>query len=258
LQAYIAAGIDSCHETTSPEDALAKLRAGMWVQFREGSTFQDVAALAPVLTENGVDSRHCLLVTDDVHPETIVSEGHLDRAVRRASGTVTTEHRILEAPVTHGEVRSSAELDLVKLASIERHGGPGTVGLGFVTGLGLKRGAVGSSVAHDSHNLLVAGLTDDEMLFAIEQLERMGGGMIAVAGRDVLGLVELPIAGLMSDRPVLEVAEQTRRLGEAYLALGSQLESPYMLFSFLSLGVIPELRLTNHGLVDGVTFTLVP
>jgi len=96
------------------------------------------------------------------------------------------------------------------------------------------------------------------MLFAIEQLGRMGGGMIAVAGRDVLGLVELPIAGLMSDRPVLEVAEQTRRLGEAYLALGSQLESPYMLFSFLSLGVIPELRLSNRGLVDGVTFTLVP
>src|SRR5204862_7028175 len=84
LQAYIAAGVDSDHETTSREDALAKLRAGMWVQFREGSTFRDVAALAPVLTEDGVDSRHCLLVTDDVLPETIVEEGHMDRVVRRA------------------------------------------------------------------------------------------------------------------------------------------------------------------------------
>src|SRR5919201_6285610 len=84
LQGYLASGVDSCHETTSREDALAKLRAGMWVQFREGSTFQDVTALVPVLTEDGVDSRHCLLVTDDVHPETIAAEGHLNRAVRRA------------------------------------------------------------------------------------------------------------------------------------------------------------------------------
>jgi len=362
LQAYAAAGVDSCHETTTREDALAKLRAGMWVQFREGSTFQDVAALAPVLTEDGVDPRHCLLVTDDVHPETIVSEGHLDRAVRRAvecgvdplvaiqmatangaeyfglrhelgsiapgrladilfledlrrfrphrvladgrdlgelpsyryppeayesirlarrlteadlripadgtrarvravglaSGKVTTEHLVVEAPVAGGEIRSSVELDLLKAASVERHGGPGTVGLGFVRGLGLRRGAVASSIAHDSHNLLVAGVTDADMLFAVERLAQAGGGMVAVCGGDVLGLVELPIAGLLSERPVAEVAEQTRRLGEAYRELGSPLEWPYMLLSFLSLGVIPELRLTNRGLVDGVEFRLVP
>ena len=84
LHAYAAAGVDSCHETTSPEDALAKLRAGMWVQFREGSTFRNVAALAPVLTEDGVDPRHCLLVTDDVLPDTIVADGHMDRVVRHA------------------------------------------------------------------------------------------------------------------------------------------------------------------------------
>src|SRR3954447_13625467 len=84
LQAYIAAGVDSCHETTTREDALEKLRAGMWVQFREGSTFRDVAALAPVLTEDGVDPRHCLLVTDDVLPDTVVADGHMDRVVRRA------------------------------------------------------------------------------------------------------------------------------------------------------------------------------
>src|SRR5207237_1153927 len=125
-----------------------------------------------------------------------------------------------------------------------RHGGPGTIGLGFVTGLGLKRGAVGSSVAHDSHNLLVAGLTDADMLFAVERLERAGGGMIAVADGEVLGLVELPIAGLMSDRPVAEVAEQTRALGEAYRALGSALEWQYMTFSFLWLGLILALRVT--------------
>jgi adenine deaminase len=362
LQAYIAAGVDSCHETTTREDALAKLRAGMWVQFREGSTFRDVAALAPVLTEDGVDSRHCLLVTDDVLPDTVVAEGHMDRVVRRAieegidplvaiqmatvngaeyfgmrhdlgsiapgrladilfvedlrdfrahrvlvdgqapgalpgyeypreayesirlarpltaddlkieasgkrvrvraigvaSGSVTTEHLIIEAPVSDGEVRASAELDLAKAASIERHGGPGTIGLGFVTGFGLQRGAVGSTVAHDNHNVLVAGMSDADMMLAVERLAEVGGGMIAVADGEVLALVELPIGGLISDRPVAEVAEQTLALSEAYRQLGSPVESPEMIFSFLSLGVIPALRLTNRGLVDGVKFELVP
>jgi adenine deaminase len=361
LQAYIAAGIDSDHETTTKEDALAKLRAGMWVQFRDGSTFREVPELARVLTEDGVDSRHCLLVTDDVHPATIVSEGHLNRAVRtavecgvdplvaiqmatvnpaeyfgmrldigsiapgrladvlfvedlrelrphlvladghelgrlpsfaypphayasirlarpltradlrveatgetarvRAIGlttqTVTTEHLIVEAPVVNGEVPASADLDLAKAASIERHGGSGSIGLGFVRGLGLRHGAVASSVAHDNHNLLVVGMSDEDMLFAVDRLTDAGGGMIAVAAGEVLGLVALPIAGLVSDRPIAELAARSRELERAYRELGSTLESPYMLVSFLSLGVIPALRLTNRGLVDGVEFTLV-
>ena len=361
LQAYIAAGVDSCHETTSREDALAKLRAGMWVQFREGTTFRDVAALAPVLTEDGVDSRHCLLVTDDLLPETIVVEGHMDHVVRRAveegidplvaiqmatlngaeyfnlrrelgsiapgrladilfvekledfrphcvladgrepgelpayeyppqaygsirlarplteadlrvaaagervrvraigvaSGSVTTEHALVELPVTEGEVLPSVELGVAKLASIERHGGPGTIGLGFVKGLGLRRGAVASTVAHDNHNVLVAGMSDADMVFAVERLVEAGGGMVAVADGAVLALVSLPIAGLISDRPVTELAAETLALGEAYRELGSPIESPAMIFSFLSLGVIPALRLTNRGLVDGVAFELV-
>ena len=362
LQAYAAAGVDSCHETTSREDALAKLRAGMWVQFREGSTFRDVEALAPVLTEDGVDPRHCLLVTDDVLPGTIVADGHLDRVVRRAvevgidplvaiqmatvngaeyfglrhelgsiapgriadvlfvedladfrphrvladgrdvgelrepyyppeayesirlslpltaadlrieaagerarvrvigisSGNVRTDHLVVELPVVDGEVRASTELGVAKLASVERHGGPGTIGLGFVRGLGLERGAVASTVAHDNHNVLVAGMSDEDMLFAVERLVAVGGGMIAVAGGDVLGFVRLPIAGLMSDRPVPEVAVEVEELAAAYRALGSTLERPAMMFSFLSLAVIPALRLTNRGLVDGVAFELVP
>ena len=361
LQAYIAAGIDSCHETTSREDALAKLRAGMWVQFREGSTFRDVEALAAVLTEDGVDPRHCLLVTDDVLPETITADGHMDRVVRRAvesgidplvaiqmatvngaeyfgmrhdlgsiapgriadilfvedlgdfrphrvladgrepgelpsfsyppeayrsirlgrllaetdfrveaagevatvraigvaSDRVTTEHLTVELPVSGGQIRASVDADVAKLASIERHGGSGTVGLGFVHGLGLRRGAVASSIAHDNHNLLVAGMSDDDMLFAVDRLVEVGGGMVAVAGGEVLGLVELPIAGLMSDRPVAEVAGQTLALEDAYRSLGSTVANPTMIFSFLSLGVIPALRLTNRGLVDATTFELV-
>ena len=364
LHAYAAAGIDSDHESVRKEDALAKLRAGMWVQFREGSAWHDVATLVPLLTEDGVDSRHVLLVTDDVHPETLVTAGHMNHVVRtaieagldplvaiqlatvnpgrvlrpparprvdraravtrtssssrtcassgrtassrrragagaapgvrlsrprarldphqararrrptcawrppapsarvRAIGMVpsqlATEHRIVEAPVVDGEVRASTELDLAKAASIERHGGPGTIGLGFVQGLGLERGAVATTVAHDNHNVLVVGMSDEEMLLAVERLRAAGGGMIAVAGREVLALVELPIAGLVSDRPVEEVAEQVRELGRAYEELGSTLEYPFMFVSLLSLGVIPALRLTNRGLVDGVEFELVP
>jgi adenine deaminase len=362
LQAYAAAGVDSCHETTSREDALAKLRAGMWVQFREGSTFRDVEALAAVLTEDGVDPRHCLLVTDDVLPDTIDADGHMDRVLRRAvesgidplvaiqmatvngaeyfgkrhdlgsiapgrladilfvedlrdfrphrvladgqppgdlpgyeyppeaygsirlarpltaadlrivaggerarvraigvaSGTVTTENVVVEAPVVDGEVPASPALDLAKAASIERHGGPGTIGLGFVTGLGLTRGAVASTVAHDNHNVLVAGTNDADMVFAVEQLVEAGGGMVAVADGEVLALVELPIAGLVSDRPVAELAAKAQALSDAYRSLGSAIEGPEMIFSFLSLGVIPALRLTNHGLVDALEFELVP
>jgi adenine deaminase len=363
LQAYAAAGVDSCHETTSREDALAKLRAGMWVQLREGSTFRDVAAIVPVLTEDSIDPRHCVLVTDDVTPETVLSRGHMNHVVRRAieegldpllaiqmatlapaeyfgmrhdigsiapgrladilfvedlrdlrphlvladgrevprelpgydyppeayrsvrlarppaeddlrveargatatvraialaDGEVTTEEVLLEVPVEDDEVRASPALDLAKAASIERHGGPGTIGLGFVVGLGLRRGAVASTVAHDNHNVLVVGMSDSDMLLAVETLVAARGGLTAVADGEVLALVELPIAGLMSDRPVAEVAEQARRLEGAYRELGSTVGSPYMILSFLSLGVIPALRLTNRGLVDGRSFELVP
>jgi len=106
--------------------------------------------------------------------------------------------------------------------------------------------------------LLVAGMTDADMLFAAERLAEAGGGMIAVVDGRVLGLVELPIAGLVADRPVAEVAEQCRGLAAAYRELGSPLEDPYMIVAFLSLGVIPALRLTNRGLVDGIRFELVP
>jgi adenine deaminase len=179
------------------------------------------------------------------------------RAIGVATEMVTTEHLLVELPVEEGEVRASVELGVAKLASIERHGGPGTIGLGFVEGFGFERGAVATTIAHDNHNLLVAGMTDADMVFAVEQLVAAGGGMIAVAGGEVLALVELPIAGLMSERPIAELAQQTLALEDAYRRLGSRIENPAMIFSFLSLGVIPALRLTNRGLVDGVAFELV-
>jgi adenine deaminase len=154
-------------------------------------------------------------------------------------------------------VRADASIDLAKAASIERHGGPGTIGLGFVQGLGLSRGAVASTVAHDNHNLLVVGMDDDDMLAAVDRLRETGGGMAAVDGGEVIGEVRLPIAGLISDRSVTDVADEVRSLARAYEALGCELEYPFMMVSFLSLGVIPALRVTNRGLVDGREFVLV-
>jgi adenine deaminase len=361
LHAYVAAGVDSDHETVLRSDALAKLRAGIWVQLREGSAWHDVEKLAPVLLEDGIDPRHALLVTDDMHPETLATVGHLNHAVRTAiragidpllaiqmatvhaaeymgyrhdlgsiapgrsadvllvedlremrphlvladgepigevpayeypararntvrlartptvddlrlnapgdtarvraigmvPGELATEHRIVETPVVDGEVRADASIDLAKAASIERHGGSGTIGLGFVQGLGLARGAVASTVAHDNHNLLVVGMDDGDMLAAVERLRETGGGMVAVDGGEVIGEVRLPIAGLMSDRSVPDVADEVRSLARAYETLGCELEYPFMMVSFLSLGVIPALRVTNRGLVDGREFALV-
>jgi adenine deaminase len=179
------------------------------------------------------------------------------RVIGISSGSVTTEHLLVDLPVVDGAVPASVELDVAKAASIERHGGPGTIGLGFVRGLGLRRGAIASTVAHDNHNLLVAGMTDDDMVFAVERLVEAGGGMTAVADAEVLSLVPLPIAGLICNRPVTALAAETRDLAAAYRTLGSPVESPMMIFSFLSLGVIPALRLTNRGLVDGISFALV-
>ena len=172
-------------------------------------------------------------------------------------GALATEHRLVETPVTGGAVEANPDLDLAKAASIERHGGSGSIGLGFVQGLGLRRGAVATTVAHDNHNLFVVGTNDADMLAAVERLAAAGGGMIAVEDGETNALVELPIAGLLSDRPVAEVAAQVRALDRAYTDLGTTIEYPFMMVSFLSLGVIPALRLTNRGLVDGREFALV-
>jgi adenine deaminase len=179
------------------------------------------------------------------------------RVIGVIPGEFATEHRILELPVRDGELPASPEDDVAKIASIERHGGSGSIGLGFVQGLGLRRGAVATTVAHDCHNLLLVGMSDADMLFAAERLRAIGGGMIAVAGGEVLAEVALPIAGLMSDRPVADVGRAVAALADAYRALGSALEQPFMAVSFLALAVVPELRITNRGLVDSSRFEAV-
>jgi len=370
VAAYTAAGIRSDHESVLKEDALNRLRLGMYTKMREGSAWHDVAATVKSITETGIDSRRAVLVSDDVHPETILTTGHLNHVVRRAiseglnpikaiqavtincaecfgmdqelgaiapgryadilflkdlakveiekvmvdgqiiaekgrllvdlpavtypefarssvhlqgpinkthfritapagrtsvrirvmeiiEASVLTKHIITELPVVNGSLEASVEQDLAKVAVIERHGNNKGTGLGFVKGFGFKGGAVASTVAHDSHNLLIVGMNDEDMALAGNTLAECGGGMVAVRDGKVLALLPLPIAGLMSDRPVEEVAAQLSKVHQAWRELGCNLVSPFMTMALLSLPVLPELRLTNRGLVDTVQFRFV-
>lgn len=171
---------------------------------------------------------------------------------------VVTEHLIETATVQDGLAVADVARDLLKLAVIERHKGTGNVGLGFVRGLGLKRGALAGSVGHDAHNLIVAGCDDASMLTAARTVGDLGGGLVAAAGDKVLASVPLPIAGLMSDQPVEVVRQQMDRLVAVAHELGSPLHDPFMTLGFLALEVIPALKLTDQGLVDVEKFDFVP
>lgn len=367
LNGYIASGVSSCHESTRKEDALARMRLGMYAMMREGSAWHDVKETIRSVTESRIDTRFAVLVSDDAHPDTLLSLGHLDHIVRRAieegvdpiraiqmvtintaqcfgkadeigsiapgkfadmvllsdlsrvavdvviyNGTivaekgkmtvpiapssipdfaknsvrlarpVTTEDlriaaperadsvtarvmeiieahvgthaRQVELPVVDGHVPASVEKDVAKIAVFERHKATGTRGLGFVTGFGLRGGAVASTVAHDAHNLMVVGTNDADMVLAANTLVEAGGGMIAVRDGQVLALLPLPVAGLMSEDRASSVAVSVEALDRAWKDLGCQLHSPFMTMALLPLACLPELRLTNRGLVDTVAF----
>ncbi|MFQ6102540.1 MAG: adenine deaminase [Anaerolineae bacterium] len=203
-------------------------------------------------------------VRDSVHVEwerldfAIPAQGERVRVIGVVPDQVITEHLIEPARIVDGLAVADPERDLLKIAVIERHRGTGNVGLGFVRGLGLKRGALAGSVGHDAHNLIVAGCDDASMLTAARTVGEMGGGLVAAAGGEVLGSVPLPIAGLMSDQPVETVRRQMDELVEVARSLGSPLHDPFMALGFLALEVIPALKLTDQGLVDVEKFDFVP
>ncbi|MFZ0050322.1 MAG: adenine deaminase [Desulfobaccales bacterium] len=184
--------------------------------------------------------------------------GDLVKVIGLIPGQLLTEKRVLPAPVKEGRLAADPGRDLLKLAVVERHHGSGNLGLGLVQGFAMRRGALASSVAHDSHNIVVVGALESDMLLAVRRLTALGGGLVVVAAGQVLAELPLPIAGLMSPRPLEEVAAAYSRLKTAYRGLGGVLPDPFMALSFLALPVIPELKLTDLGLVDVHRFRVVP
>lgn len=360
LNAYVNASIGSDHECTTVEEALEKLRLGMYIFIREATNAHNLKNLLPMVTAE--NSPRICFCTDDRQPADLLAEGHIDFMVRtaiaqgvppltafrmatlnpseyfhlhdrgaiapgrradlmifsdlqapmaemvyrggklvakdgvmlpwqrevrgsilrssmnvdwskvnfnidvegkrvRVIGAIPdqliTDHLIEETPQLDGKVRADTSRDLLKIAVIERHLATGNVGKGLVTGLGLKRGAIASTVAHDHHNIVVVGVDDRSMLTAARAVADTKGGMAAVEGDTVLAKLPLPIAGLMSPQPIERVRDQMDEVLRAGHQLGSSLHDPFMAMSFLALPVIPALKLTDYGLVDVNEFKLV-
>jgi adenine deaminase len=355
LNAYVLAGIRSDHESTELDEAQEKLRLGMHLLLREGSTERNLATLAPLIQPH--NAMNCSYATDDKLAGDLVSEGHIDHCVRKSiqmgmspitalqiasintarhyclrnygaiaprywadfivfddlknfvvrqtykkgvlvadkgrylgtspeivpqpRSTMNLRYRTadfkvkaekpgrikvieivpnqivtkqaLELPkVENGEIVADIERDILKLVVVERHRATGNVGVGFVRGFKLKSGALGSTVAHDAHNVVVVGTNDADIERVIQELENLKGGQVAVSQGKVKAELALPIAGLVSDKPLDEVIKRIADLNAAATAMGCDLEAPFMTLSFLSLSPIPELKLTDQGLIDAV------
>jgi adenine deaminase len=179
------------------------------------------------------------------------------RVIGVIPGQIVTDSLVATPPLRAGEALADASQDLAKIAVVERHLGTGRMGIGFVRGFGLQRGAIASTVAHDAHNLVVVGMNDASMAAAVRRLANIGGGIVAIDGAEVLAELPLPIAGLLSDEPLEVVVERSRKLVEAARELGCTLDAPFQHLAFLALSVIPSLKITDRGLVDVDRFELV-
>ena len=188
---------------------------------------------------------------------TIPARGEQIRVIGKVLGQVYTEHRVESAKIVDGCAVSDVQRDILKFAMIERHHASGSIGLGFIKGIGLRRGAIAGTVAHDHHNLAVIGVDDDSMLTAVTAIIGMGGGLAAADGDAVLARLPLPVAGLMSEDPIEKVRADYQAMTAAAHSLGSPMPDPFMVMSFMGLEVIPKLKLTDLGLVDVEQFKLV-
>jgi adenine deaminase len=356
LNAYVLAGVRSDHESTELAEAQEKLRLGLHLLLREGSTERNLATLIPLI--NASNAVNCSFATDDKLAGDLASEGHIDHCVRKAiqmglpaitalqiatintarhyrlrnfgaiaprfwadfivfddlknfsvrqtwkkgglvaedgkylasqpvivpqprstmnlryrapadfevrsnraakirvieivPNQIVTRQIIESARIENGQIVPDLERDILKLVVVERHRSSGNVGVGFVRGFKLKTGALASTVAHDAHNVVVVGANDSDITLAIKELETMGGGQVAVKSGKVAAALPLPIAGLVSDHPLPEVIRSIEELNAAAREMGCSLAAPFMTLSFLSLSPIPELKLTDQGLIDSV------
>jgi len=185
-------------------------------------------------------------------------DGGAARVIGLVPDQIVTAALVEEPTVLDGLAVADPQRDLVKLAVVERHLGTCRIGLGFVRGFGLQRGAFASTVAHDAHNVVVAGVDDADMARAVQRLAELGGGLVVVDGRGVRAELPLPVAGLLSDAPAADVVAHSEGCVHALAALGCTTEAPFQALAFLALSVIPQLKLTDRGLVDVDAFRLVP
>ena len=361
LNAYVAAGVQSEHECTRLEEAREKLRLGLTIFIREGTTTRNLKPLLPLV--NAANHGAVCFCTDDRIPADLLDHGSIDHMIRiaiaegidpllairmgsfntarhfglkkygavapgkyadlvvvdnlcdfrpaqvyrggllvaengymtipaapsrpidlrstvnlpstnldfsvpaeseniRVIGTVAdqvvTERLTERAKIVAGCAVSDVERDILKFAMVERHRASGAIGLAFIKGFGLRRGAIAGTVAHDHHNLAVIGADDISMAAAVTAIAGMGGGLAVADGQDVVASLPLPIAGLLSDLPIEEVRRRYDRMIAAAHALGNRMSDPFMVMSFMGLEVIPKLKLTDQGLVDVEQFKLTP
>ena len=188
----------------------------------------------------------------------VPTRGNRARVIELIPGQILTRHTQAETHSRNGKLWLDPEEDLVLLACVERHQGSGNIGLGLVKGFEWREGALASSVAHDSHNIVVIGRDPAEMFLAVKAIEAVNGGLVVVRRGEVTAQLPLPIAGLMSDLPLPRVIEQKNSLLEAAAATGCRMADPFLALSFLALPVIPEIRITDQGLVDVQRMEIVP
>ena len=371
---YAAGGPEDDHEGTTKEDAVARVRQGMKSMLRYGSAWLDVEAQVKAITEEGLDSRHFILCTDDSHSETLVNDGHMDRVVRHTiglgvdpltvlqmatintaehfgvardmgqiapgryadillvpdlmdfnpekviakgqilaekgkwiqdlpettypdwvtksinmkrpltlddfrlvvegdfksdsviahvigviEGQAPTQHLKIPVTIANSEIQIAGKKDLAKIALVERHQATGGVVVGLVSGFGLEgRCAIGTTVAHDSHHMIVVGTDEELMAQAANQLAEMNGGQVVIKDGEIIGQVSLPIAGLMSNKRADLVAEEAATVLKGFQTCGCTIVNPNMQLSLLALVVIPSLRISDLGLVDVETYSLIP
>jgi len=201
-------------------------------------------------------ARNTVRLKRPVAPEDLKIRAPIEKGMIKAriigveDGKATTKHIVDTVYVENGEIKVDTARDVAKVAVVERHKATGNICVGLVRGFNLKAGAIASTVAHDSHNIIAVGADEKDMAHAVNKLSEIGGGIIAVHEEKTIALIELPIAGLMSDQPVEVVAEKEENLEEAWRKLGCKMKAPTMILSLLALPVIPELRITDKGIID--------
>jgi len=228
--------------------------------FKDGRLVAKKGKMLPgVISPKGIEIRNTVKVKS-VSSEaiTIRAAGPLAKVIEIIPGQLVTGAGVEPVTIRGGKAEADPKRDILKVAVFERHTASGNIGLGFVRGFGLKGGAIGSSVAHDAHNIVVVGDNDIDMAVAAREIAEMGGGLVIAQGGEIAGALALPIAGLMSDKGIEHVGKQLQLMRKIGRDMGCRLEDPLMALAFLSLPVIPELRVTDRGLVDVGQFRIVP